>query len=1025
MKKKSLIASLALVLGAGLSCDQNPLEPATTGSISIVLLAPSGASFASVVAGATTELTPVEDAVASIALTSARVTVTGTSGAGAPFSKTATTSTATGSNFNLTVDQIPPGTYTVRVEGLANGAVAHFGETAGVTVTAGNNTPASVSFPVFQPQLPAAASEDTSDVLRFTVAWNPVANATGYIVEWSQTSNMAGASSKTVTGATTTDVAVTAEGKYFFTVKAVNAAVTGGGLASAPASVFVFQGVATVTVSPATPSITAGATQQMSAEGRDADNGVVNGVTWFWASSNHTVATVSQTGLVTAVAPGTASITAVGKGMPGSTTLTVTPAPLGPATKLAFITQPTGAIASATMASVQVAVQTASGQTLTTDNATQVVLAIGTNAGGGTLGGTLTATVTNGVAAFSNLSIDKAGSGYTLTAASNALTGATSTTFTISSAAAAKLAFSIQPTSSVAGDPLSPAIQVEIRDANDNLVTTARDEVTIAFGNNAGAGTLTGTKKVNAINGIASFTGLWINKAAAGYTLSAASGSLTNATSTAFTISPAAPAKLGFANQPPVSVAGNTALAPAVTVQIRDQFDNATTATNNVTVSLADNPWKTAFATGGTLAGTLTVAAVGGTATFAGLSIDKPAPGYSIAANATGLSGASSSAVTVTLGFTQISSGGAHTCGLTSGGAYCFGNNSSGQLATATGSLARDSIAALVRGGLTFTTINAGNAHTCGITTNNDAYCWGNNGNGQLGDGSFVSTGVNGAPVPVSGGLKFAAIDAGINHTCGITTASATAAIDRQVYCWGYNGQGGLGNGATGGNSNVPVRVSEPLQTTTRAASIALGELHTCVVALNSNAYCWGYDGMGQLGDDIALADKNVPTLVAGGLTFLSITAGSYHTCGIVSIPADTPARCWGYNYYGQLGDNTTLISGGQGTNQPTPVALFGNLNFSSISAGSLNTCAVAVGGTGYCWGLNNVGQLGDDLLGTNTSQRSAVAGGLTFLTIQSGLNHSCGRTTTAVYCWGANNAGQGGTAGVGVNKRVPVQIVQ
>jgi alpha-tubulin suppressor-like RCC1 family protein len=951
VKKKSLVASLALVLGAGLSCDRNPLEPATTGSISIMLLAPSGASFASVVNGMTSDLRPVEDAVASIALTSARVTVTGTTGAGAAFSKTATSSTPTGSNFNLTVDQVPPGSYTVRVEGLANGAVAHFGETTGVSVTAGNNTPASVSFPVFQPQLPAAAAEDTSDVLRFTVAWTPVSNATGYIVEWSQSSNMSGASSKNVTGATTTDVAVTAEGKYFFTVKAVNAAVTSGGLASAPASVFVFQGVATVTVTPATPSITAGATQQMAAEGRDADNGVVSGVTWFWASSNHTVATVSQTGLVTAVAAGSATITAVGKGMPGSATLTVTPAPLGPATKLAFVTQPTGAIANATMSSVQVAVQTASGQTLTADNATQVVLAIGTNAGGGILGGTLTATVANGIATFANLSIDKAGNGYTLTAASNALTGATSASFNIAAAAAAKLAFSIQPTNSVAGDPLSPAVQVEIRDANDNLVTSARDEITIAFGNNAGAGTLTGTKKVNAINGIASFSGLWINKMGPGYTLAATAAGLTAATSGAFTISPAAPAKLAFGVQPS-NVQGNAAINPAVTVTIADQFDNQTTATSSVTLSLFDNPWKTPFATGGTLGGTLTVPASNGTATFNTLNIDKPAPGYTMSASATGLSSATSGPLTVNLTFTQITSGGNHTCGIATFAVYCWGANGSGQLAATTGSIARDSIAAIVRGGLTFTQVSAGGNHTCGITSANDAYCWGNNGSGQLGNGTFTSTGPTGLPVAVSGGLKFAIIDAGANHTCGITTSSATAAVDRQVYCWGAGFDGQLGNNTTGISSNVPVRAAEPLQTTTRAASISAGGSHTCVVALNSNAYCWGYDGLGQIGNDVTLASVAVPTLVAGGNTYLAITTGDYHTCGIVSIPSDTPARCWGYNYYGQLGDNTALTNGGQGINQPTPVALFGDLNFTAISAGSMHTCAVAVGGTAYCWGV-------------------------------------------------------------------------
>lgn len=1227
MKTKALVLPLALLLGASLSCDMNPTRAPTTGSISIVLLAPSGAAFSASRSDATSGLVPV-DRRASIALDGARVSVSG------PTTKTVSSSTPTGGNFQLVVSDLAPGSYTVTVEGLAAGQVAHFGQTAGVSVTAGVSTPASVSFPVFQPGIPAAG-EDTMDVLRFTASWTAVANATGYIVQWSQSPTMTNPSSVSVTGATTTDIAVTSEGKYYYTVKAVNAAVTAGGLASAPASVYVFQGVASVSVSPASPTIAFGGSQQFTAEARDADNAVVPNVTWYWASSNHTVATVSQSGLVTAAGSGTVQITAVGKGTPGSAALTVNPAP---ATRLAFTTQPTHTVAGQPIATARVAVQNDYGQTITSDNTTQITLAIGNNAGSGSLSGTVTATVTAGIATFADLSINRTGSGYTLTAAANALTGATSSGFNITpgsatqlaflvqptgaalgdalspavqaelrdahgnratsagnevtiaigtnpsggtlagttkvnavsgvasfsglsidkagtgytlvatatgltsatsaafdigaSTAATKLAFTVQPTSgtsnagiapaitlaiqdaqgrtvtsdnttqvtiaigtnagggtlagtvtvtaaagvasfsglsidragsgytltataatlasatstafdiaagapnrlvfavqpasSVAGDALSPAVQVEIQDAAGNRVTTARDAVTVAIGTNPpGTGALTGTKVVNAIDGIASFTGLWINKTGTGYTLAATSGSLNNATSSGFDVSPAAPAKLAFAVQPPSTASGNTALAPAFTVQIRDQFDNATTATNNVTVSLSDNPWKSAFATGGSLAGTLTVAAVSGTATFPGLSIDKPGPGYTIGANATGLTGATSSPITVNLSFSQIAAGGLHTCGITTGGAYCWGLNSSGQLAATTGSLARDSIAALTRGNLTFQRVTAGGSHSCGITTANDAYCWGANGSGQLGDGSFTSTGVNGDPVLVAGGLKFATIDAGANHTCGITTASGTAAIDRQVYCWGYNGSGQLGNGNTGTNSNVPVRVSEPLQSTTRAASVSLGELHTCVVALNSNAYCWGYDGLGQLGDDGLAGDRNVPTIVAGGLTFLAITAGAYHTCGIVSLPPDTPGRCWGYNYYGQLGDNTPLTGGGSGVNQFTPVALFGNLNFSTINAGNFFTCAIAVGGTGYCWGQNNVGQLGDDLLGTNTSQRSAIAGSLTFLSIQAGGSHACGRTASAIYCWGSNSSGQGGTPGVGVNKRVPVQIVQ
>ncbi|HEU4993426.1 MAG TPA: Ig-like domain-containing protein, partial [Gemmatimonadaceae bacterium] len=506
MKHNALAAlSLALLLGAGLSCDNATGLP-KTGGITITLLSPTtGAPIAARMGdadAASHDLIPVDGAIANLTLTGVRITVSG------PTNKTVTSQTASGGFFDVTVDGLSPGSYSVTVEGLVGNEVAHFGQTSGVGVTAGTSTPASVTFPLFEPAINLAALPDTTDVLHFSVSFGAVQNATSYIVQWSKSPSMANAQTQTVTN-TTANITVADEGNYYIAVKAVNATVPNGGKSSTIQVVYAFQGVATVTVTPATPSIGFGGTQQLAADAKDADNATVPNVSWFWSSDNPSVATVTQGGLVTGVSGGTATITAVGKGMPGSTTVTV-------------------------------------GAQLAT-----------------------------------------------------------------------KLAFSIQPSSSVAGDPLSPAVQVEIQDANGNRVSSARDPVTIAFGANPGSGTLTGTKVVNAINGIASFTGLWVNKAAAGYTLTANSGALSGATSSTFTVSPAAPAKLSFSAQP-ANKEANTSLA-AVTVTIADLFDNTTTATNNVTVSLGQNFYKNFAAAGGTLSGTQTVAAVNGVATFSTL----------------------------------------------------------------------------------------------------------------------------------------------------------------------------------------------------------------------------------------------------------------------------------------------------------------------------------------------------------------------------------------------------------------------
>ncbi len=1028
MNKKLSIVSLALLVGVGMSCDI-PLRP-TTGGISIVLLSSAGMQMSVSQrvddgSGLTPDLTPFEGAPAKIALDGARVIVTG------PTNKTVTNNTASGGFFNLSVTGLDPGTYTVAVEGLVNGQVGHYGSVSSIVVTAGNNTAATVPFPVFQPIIPFAAVVDTTDVLRFTISYGAITGATGYLVEWSLSPTMAGASSKTVTG-TSTEIVVTQEGKYYVTVKAVNAAITSGGLPSPAKAVYVFQGVASVAVTPAAPSLVAGATQQMAAEARDADNGVVAGVTWFWASSNHTVATVTQTGLVSAVNVGTAQITAVGKGMPGSITLTVTAPPIGPATKLSFYTQPASATAGQSIANLQVAVQTAGGQIVTTDNATQVVVSIGTNAGGGTLAGTATATVANGIATFSNLSIDKSGAGYTLSAASNALTGATSSGFTIVAGAATQLGFSIQPTNSIAGDALSPAVQVEIRDVFGNLVTTARDPITLAILTNPGSGTLTGTKVVNAINGIASFTGLWVNKIGAGYTFSAASGSLGGTTSTGFDIAPAAPAKLAFSQQPS-NAQGSALVIPAVTVTIRDQFDNATTATNSVTVSLADNPWKTPFAPGGSLAGTLTRIAVGGVATFNNLRIDKPAPGYTLSANSASLTGATSSTINVNLTVKQVATpaNGSHTCAITTtaNGAteiatYCWGYNGNGQLGIPTTTSFQDSIAVQVQTAQIFTSVTTGSNHSCGLTAAGAAYCWGYNGNGQLGNNSTTDSSV---PVAVGGSHVFLQIDAGYSHTCAVTTSNGlNNAEDRQVYCWGYNPYGQIGDGTTGTDRLLPLQVvdGQGLRTA-EATQVTAGLFHSCARAANGNAFCWGYNYFGQLGDATALdingnngVNQSAPRLVVGGISFASLGAGNYHTCGISATPGN-PASCWGRNNSGQVGNQATI-------NVSSPVAVFGGFAWSSISGGSNHSCGVTTTGTGYCWGNNGNGELGDDNQPTDSSQPVQVVGTLVFDRIDAGSNHNCGRTTTSqAFCWGYNGNGQLGSPGTNGIKKTPTQIIQ
>src|SRR5437660_1744684 len=243
-------------------------------------------------------------------------------------------------------------------------------------------------------------------------------------------------------------------------------------------------------------------------------------------------------------------------GCSGSTSGPVQPT----ATKLVFTVQPSSAAAGAAITpGVQVAVQDAQGNSVTTAN-TSITVAIGTNPASGVLAGTKTVTAVNGVATFSTLSLNAAGTGYTLTATATAVTGATSNAFNIGAGAAAKLVFTVQPSNTAAGAAITPAMQVAVQDAQGNIVTTATTSITLAIGTNPASGTLAGTKIVAAVNGVATFSTLSLNMVGTGYTLTATATGLTSATSSAFNIGAGAPASFTHAGsrRPAPRIAGGT-----------------------------------------------------------------------------------------------------------------------------------------------------------------------------------------------------------------------------------------------------------------------------------------------------------------------------------------------------------------------------------------------------------------------------------------------------------------------------------
>lgn len=338
------------------------------------------------------------------------------------------------------------------------------------------------------------------------------------------------------------------------------------------------------------------------------------------------------------------------------------------------------------------------------------------------------------------------------------------------------------------------------------------------------------------------------------------------------------------------------------------------------------------------------------------------------------------------------------TCGLTTGGAaFCWGANSYG--AVGNGGNDASSAPSPVVGGLTFASLAVGDEHACGITTDGTAFCWGSNAAGALGDGSTDGpetcdvggpVGCSTAPVPVAGNHTFAALSAGNDYTCGLKPSG-------NLYCWGWNGLGQLGDG-TNSSSVTPVAVSGGLT----FASVAAGNAHTCAVSTNGDAYCWGDNETDQLGAMVG-GSSSVPVLVSGGHSFASVGAGIWHSCGVTT---SASGYCWGWNNFGELGDGTEVQS-------TTPVAVAGGRSFLTISSGWNFSCGVTQSGEAYCWGKGGSNQLGRGET-ESSAVPLAVGGGLTFSSVDvGGGQHACGMTADGTaYCWGNGIDGQLGIGG-------------
>jgi alpha-tubulin suppressor-like RCC1 family protein len=288
--------------------------------------------------------------------------------------------------------------------------------------------------------------------------------------------------------------------------------------------------------------------------------------------------------------------------------------------------------------------------------------------------------------------------------------------------------------------------------------------------------------------------------------------------------------------------------------------------------------------------------------------------------------------------------------------------------------------------------------HSCVITTAGGARCWGQGDQGQLGNGSFVS---RVEPVDVSGFASgIAAIAPGGQHTCALTTAGG-------VWCWGRNFEGELGNGTfTDAGSNVPVAVSG---LSSGVEAIAAGTTHTCAITTGGELWCWGANEHGQLGDGTT-TNRSTPVAVTGLASGVSlVSAGAWHTCAVT---AGGTVQCWGSNQFGELGDGSVADHA-----TPAPIStLMGGLAVESISSSGHHNCVLTTGGDAWCWGWNGSGQLGH-VTASPYAYRPyplPVSRGNGIAVISAGATHNCASTTEGhVECWGSNTVGELGDGSV------------
>lgn len=358
-----------------------------------------------------------------------------------------------------------------------------------------------------------------------------------------------------------------------------------------------------------------------------------------------------------------------------------------------------------------------------------------------------------------------------------------------------------------------------------------------------------------------------------------------------------------------------------------------------------------------------------------------------------------------------------HTCVVASdNNAYCAGSNGSGQLGVGdTTNRLTPNTKFNIPSGQTVTKLVTSQAggHTCAIATNGELYCAGNNTNGEAGVGNVTARNTPDTAFNPPGTLTAIDADQDAYQTC-------TIASDYKAYCAGNNTYGQIGIGNFTNPQSTPATAFALNPSTLSVREIVSGQQNVCALASDNRAYCAGNNDFGQIGVGTTGSDNSPNTAFnIGSLTVQKIVIGIHYVCALAS---DQRLYCAGRDDFGQLGDGTVTPAGN--TTPSTAFGLPSGLTARDVSAGYFHTCVLASDRQVYCAGNNSYGQLGNNTTASTDptpSERFAIPAGLAALSVSTGYYHTCVLASDfKVYCGGNNNFGELGTGSTSATFSTP-----